>query len=120
MILTKRRKCRININGIWWTIRGCGEDDEALEIDGDTVFGITKFATAEIFVRQQNIKSEVIYRTIKHELCHAYLYSYGLIAETMGEEEFCNFLECHSEKLIKDAAYIFRKCFTEVNLRAVC
>ncbi len=101
----------LTINGVRWAVHSCGADADELEVEGDEVFGITKFATAEIFVRNEKMSEDIIYRTIKHELGHAYLYSYGMIAETMDEEDICNFLESHAEHLIRDAKYVFSKRF---------
>ena len=71
----KRKKYNVTINGIRWTVNGCPEGAEELESDGDIVFGITKFSTAEIYVQNENMNEDIIYGTLKHELCHAYLYS---------------------------------------------
>lgn len=115
----KDRNFYLTINGIRWSVRGCGVDADELEVEGDEVFGITKFATAEIFVRSEKMNKDIIYRTIKHELGHAYLYSYGMTAETMDEEDICNFLESHAEHLIRDAKYVFNKRFrTEPKYRS--
>ena len=103
----KRKKYYVTINGIHWSVNGCAERADELEIDGDVVFGITKFASAEIYVQNENMSEDIIYRTLKHELCHAYLYSYGFIADSMDEEDICNFLECYGERLVRDAKRIY-------------
>ena len=103
----KRKKFYVTINGIRWSVNGCAEGADELESDGDIVFGITRFSTAEIYVQNENMSEDIIYRTLKHELCHAYLYSYGFIADSMGEEDICNFLEAYGERLINDARRIY-------------
>lgn len=62
----KRKKYYVTINGIRWSVNGCAERADELEIDGDVVFGITKFATAEIYVQNENMSEDIIYRTLKH------------------------------------------------------
>ena len=106
-----RDKFYVTINGVRWTVRGCNGDAPELESDGSNVLGITRFATAEIFVQDSDIAEDIVYRTLKHELGHAYLYSYGFIGDEMGEEDFCNFLESYGERLGKDAKRIYTNFF---------
>ena len=107
-VVKMKDKFYLTINGVRWTVRGCSGDAPELESDGDNVLGITRFATAEIFVQSTDITEDIVYRTLKHELGHAYLYSYGFIGDEMGEEDFCNFIESYGERLINDARKVFK------------
>ena len=106
-----KNKFHVIINGIRWTVKGCDGDAPELESDGDNVLGITRFSTAEIFIQNIDVNEDIIYRTLKHELGHAYLYSYGFIGDEMGEEDFCNFIEAYGERLVRDARRIFKLFF---------
>lgn len=100
----------LKINDVKWTIYKCKKDDEALKIDENSIiFGITKFSTASIFVRTEEMNEDIIYRTLKHELAHAYIYSFGFVGDDMHEENICNFIESHAENIVNDAKKIFKE-----------
>lgn len=100
---------RIKINELNWTFETVEENDERLLIDNDEVFGITHFKTLEIFVVKNVLNDEVFKRTIRHELTHAYLYSYGFIGSCMDEEYICNFMEIYGEKIVEQTNDIYEK-----------
>ena len=101
---------KIRINGITWKIIGTSAGDEAFDAnEGEEVMGITWFTKGEIYLVVDNISSELLYRTIKHELTHAFLFSYGINKEELTEEEVCNFVEVYAEDIIKKANSIFNR-----------
>lgn len=101
---------KVKINGITWKVFGTSADDEAFNAEeGEEVMGITWFTKGEIYLVTENISSELLYRTIKHELTHAFLFSYGINKETLTEEEVCNFVEVYAEDIIKKANSIFKR-----------
>lgn len=112
----------IRINSINWTVIFCEEGDPAFESEpsdtaeseaGESVLGITKFAQAQIYVRQ-DVQKDIMYRTLKHELCHAFLFSYGWDGNDMNEEDIANFVESHAEKIVEDAKYLYNWYFQEL------
>ena len=102
-----RPKIKIKINDIFWTVYGVEADSEELDFEDEVVFGLTKFSTSEIFVQNEEMNTEVVYRTIRHELTHAFLYSYGYDGSSMDEEAIANFVECFAESIVNDARKIF-------------
>lgn len=55
---------------------------------------------------RKNLKAK-LYNTIKHELTHAYLYSYGFSQVKLNEEVVCDFFETYGEKIIIDSKKLY-------------
>ena len=117
----------IRINSINWTVIFCQDGDPALNGEqlasaesevNESVLGITRFTQARIYIRE-DVHSDIIYRTLKHELCHAYLFSYGLDGDNMSEEDIANFIESHAEKIVEDAKYLYDWFKSEENTEAL-
>lgn len=105
-----RKNNVITINNIKWNIVECDENSEALQTDeGGVIFGLTKFSTSEIFIRCKDISDDIRKRTIVHEVCHGYIYSFGIDGEHMNEEDVCNFVESFAEKIAHDANLIDKR-----------
>lgn len=100
----------VRIGNIAWKVFGVERDNEKLESDeGETVMGITYFQEAEIYICVENTSTDVLLRTIQHELCHAALFSRGFTASSMDEEDICNFFESNAMDLCEKALDIFKE-----------
>lgn len=101
---------KVRIGNIVWKVFGVERDNEKLESDeGETVMGITYFQEAEIYICVENTSTDVLLRTIQHELCHAALFSRGFTASSMDEEDICNFFEANAMDLCEKALDIFKE-----------
>lgn len=101
---------KVRIGNIVWSVFGVERDNEKLESDeGETVMGITYFQEAEIYICVENTSTDVLLRTIQHELCHAALFSRGFTASSMDEEDICNFFESNAMDLCEKALDIFKE-----------
>ena len=101
--------CIVNINGIRWIVRGCEKNAKVLQEDGDDVLGITCFAQSEIWIRVEDVSPDMIKRTIRHELTHAWLFSVGIDTDDMDEEDICNFVESFGEQIVNTTKDVFAK-----------
>ena len=109
----------VRINGVPWKIEGCKEDAEILKEDDEEVFGITYYGKSEIYVRTENVSEKVLYRTIVHELVHAWIYSTGYteaIAAENSEESVANFMESYGESLLRMAKKIYKALLPETGI----
>lgn len=98
---------KIKIKDYIWNVSIVSPDDMRLQIDNDVVFGITNFGTLDIYLVKEGIHNDVFKRTIRHELTHAYLNSYGFIGDDMNEEYICNFVEAYAEEICEQTNAIF-------------
>lgn len=86
-------------------------DDE----DEESTFGLWDSQEQFIYVYVDQSKPK-IYKTILHELTHAYLHEYGFgISPVFNEEEICNFMEAYGERIVEDATYIYDEYFKVVS-----
>lgn len=98
--MKNRDKKTIHINNLKWKVYFVGKDNNEIILDGDLCMGITKFMELKIFIQKGMLKS-LIERTIRHELTHAYLYSYGINKDEYSLEEVCNFVETYGKDIEK-------------------
>lgn len=101
---------KTKINGITWKIIPTEAGNAIFEEkDGESVLGITMFGRSEIYVVTDDVSDDILYRTLKHEFTHAFLFSCGIDAENMTEEDICNFIESYGEEIIKKAKSLYRR-----------
>lgn len=62
------------INGTKWTIEDVDEDKMKLETDNDYTLGLTVYKIQKIFILKTQANK---IKTLKHELCHVWMYEYG-------------------------------------------
>lgn len=78
----------VTINGLEWKLK-------LGETVGDGLLGLTSFDEPTIYIRYQKNR-ESMFRTLTHELVHAYLFSYGFTNldddKKFSEEFICNFI----------------------------
>ena len=99
------------INDINWTVH--------TEDTGNTNIGLTDYRSLDISV-EANLPYEAMYRTLKHELTHAIIYSYGL--DQIGkfsQEVVCDFMANYSDMLNRLVHDVLRAETTKLNIPEV-
>lgn len=105
---------QIRIGNIVWNVYPVCRGDERLQsAANETVLGITYFQEAEIYICTDNTNPYILKRTIRHELCHAALFSCGFTADTMDEEDICNFFESNAIDLCAQAGIVYNALIAE-------
>ena len=83
----------IEINGVSWTVREANSDELRGKVSSDgLVLGVTLYDTDEIFIGDwlSDIQKR---RTMRHELTHAFLFSYGYLGIVkFNVEMLCEFI----------------------------
>ncbi len=106
----------LTICGLKWDISF--PQQEELSNDNWELCGLTQKVQLKIFICK-DLNSDLVYRTIIHELVHAYIWSYGFgDNKDFSEENVANFVEVHARSLLNDADKVFNeynKLFTKNN-----
>ena len=69
--------------------------------ESDTVYlGLTEYVVQKISIRK-TMSPELQRATIIHELCHAFLFCYGLGRKSFSEEIVCDFFGTHADEIMK-------------------
>lgn len=92
---------KIAINNLTWKVYFVKNGDSHLEQNENeqNVCGITHFSDLKIYINK-DINYDLIERTIRHELTHAYLFSYGMGQyETFTEENVCDIVETYGKSI---------------------
>lgn len=71
-------------------------------VDGDNEDLGRFFGDSQTIEISKNQNPQRMKATILHEITHAYLYNFGLQAESYDEEFVCNFVELYANQIIKD------------------
>ena len=78
--------------------------------DDYSYLGLTVKEFDEIWVWNEIKRESMLYRTIKHELTHVFIESYGLGQFTnFTEENVADFVECYADQIVDLAKSIFAK-----------
>ena len=90
---------KLNINNFHYELIYVDEKDENLEIDnGDYRSGITDFRKKKIYIAN-NLNNDSYKYTLKHELTHAIIDSYGLLQIEWNDEIIADFMAIYSNEL---------------------
>lgn len=117
------KTCNIKIGNLTWKINLVNERNRNLydlyadpkESDTrDAAMGMCYKNLCSIFI-SNDMTDQNMKRTITHELTHAILYTYGLLASRneLDEEEICNFMEIHLDEIRRLSSYCFKKLSVE-------
>lgn len=101
--------CNVKIGNLNWSINLVNEKNKYLydlsagpkeSNTSDAAMGMCYKNLCSIFISKDMTKDNMK-RTITHEITHAVLYTYGLLASTneLDEEEICNFMEIHLDEI---------------------
>ena len=97
---------KININNYKWTVKFEDPDADVLN-NGGCFIGLTVYQELKIYIRK-GLPEEVARSTVIHELCHAFLFTYGIQADDYDEEQVCNFFGTHADRILKLTDRIMR------------
>lgn len=90
--------CKVTINDITWTI-------QSESIDSDAI-GLTNYRQ-QLITMEEDVGMDVFIATLKHELTHAIIYSYGLDQfPKFNQEMLCDFMATHAGELMDLTATI--------------
>ena len=92
----------IQIHDLQWHVFFVSSNDPRMNAQEEDILGLTIFSSLTILVRR-DIPQALFLRTLRHELTHATLFSYGLFGEELGEEGVCNFVEAYGQKILETA-----------------
>lgn len=76
--------------------------------DGVVTLGVTDRNKMCIFI-YAGLKGDMLLTVLRHELCHAYIFSYGYYIPPDYEEFVCKFVHSHAWSIIMDAERIARE-----------
>lgn len=74
----------------------------------DAMEDLGQFYADEQIIKIRKTPKCKILSTIKHELTHAYLYSYGFSQVELNEEIICDFFEMYGERIIADSKKVYK------------
>lgn len=99
---------RIKINDINWYII---EENEGIHLgkdDDNFVVGLCDTLEHKIYLYNK-LEIEHKYKTLIHEMTHAYISSYGFKDIIFDEENICNFFEAYGKQIIDNTrTYIYQ------------
>ena len=88
---------KFTVNGMKWSMKFTDKDlDEQRE---DMYMGLTKFIDQEILIRK-GMSRRLTRMTVIHELCHCFLFSYGITTGAYDEEQLCKFVAANIDQII--------------------
>lgn len=103
----------LKIHNLHWEVLFVGPDDKyIMDSVGEGACGLTLNSELKILI-VNSLPKDLIWRTIIHELVHAYVWTYGLDGYPMSEESLCNFIETFSESIIETAKAIYNNYYKE-------
>lgn len=103
--------CRLYINDLEWTIKKVSEDSEHLIDEEGKAYGVCNTNELVIYIQESGLNKQLYYKFLKHEICHAYIFSYLRSKETWNEEDVCEWMESHAEYVIDDALWAVKQLY---------
>lgn len=84
------------------------EEDDFIANNMQNGCGLTFPLTLNIYINY-TLPSCLLFRTIMHELTHAYIWSYGFDKSSYTQEELCNFMETYNVDIYNNTCKIYDK-----------
>ena len=97
----------MKINNLNWRITFEEPDNPILNEDG-FYLGLTVFNELKIYIRK-GLPKGLTKTTVIHELCHAFLFSFGTQNDAYNEEQLCDIFGAHAEQIVQMADKIIAK-----------
>ena len=96
-----------NINGIWWNIKyTVPYSKDLLRSDGTLSVGVTDYEQNTIFINNR-LRGQFLKKVLTHEICHACMFSYGVILDIDTEEIVCDCIATYGKEIIDIADMLF-------------
>ena len=87
------------VNKLEWSIKHVNEDKVLLNHEDETFLGLTDYIKQTISIRK-GMSEQLTRQTVIHELCHCFLFSFGISTESYDEEQVCNFFGSHADTIL--------------------
>ena len=95
---------KLKINDLSWDLAFVQSRNQDSD---ESICGVTRKTRLEIYVNS-DMDDTLVYRTIIHELAHAYVWSFGFENfESFKEEDLCNFIESYAKDILSKADDVF-------------
>lgn len=105
----KKEIIELKINDFKYELLLVDNNDERLEVgDDDYRSGVTDFREKKIYIAN-NLNNDSYKYTLKHELTHAIIDSYGLLQVEWNDEIVADFMAIYSSKLKELLDYLESK-----------
>ena len=91
---------KFTVNNLEWTMGFANEDTVLLNNGEKIILGLTEYIPQTISIRK-GMSKQMTRRTVIHELCHCFLFSFGFCAGSYDEEAVCNLFESHADSILK-------------------
>lgn len=98
----------MNINGIDWYIAFVDPSSPYLWMGRGYTIGVTDIDTRTVYIAD-NLNEEVLQDVIRHEICHCFIASYGVLMDIDNEECLCQIVEKFSDEIDYLAEKIYRE-----------
>ena len=105
-------ECQITINDLVWTIKKVEPNSDYLLTDNQGfAYGMTFPDSLKIYIQDEGLDKQLFYKFIKHEITHAYIFTFQRSKEKWNEEELCEFIEAHADMIIDDSRWAAKQLF---------
>lgn len=102
---------KLIVNSIVWNILFVpSNSNNLLRSDGTITLGVTDRNVNCVFLSNA-LKGELLYKVLCHELCHVYVFSYGIYISIEEEERLAEFISSFGKSIIHDTDYLLNKIF---------
>lgn len=98
---------RIDINGYVWDVVFTDDRRMLERDDGIVTLGVTDRGRMCMFI-YDGLRGDMLLTVLRHELCHAYIFSYGYRIPSDYEEMVCGFVHSHAWSIVDTADMIAR------------
>lgn len=90
---------RFKINGIeWQTVEVPSSDGSLRRSDGSLSVGVTDNVTYCIYL-SKSLRGAFKRKVMIHEVCHAFMFSYGVLIPIEQEEFICDFVATYGDDI---------------------
>lgn len=86
------------VNNLKWVIEYVNADSTSMNNSNGLFLGLTEYDIQHISIRS-GLTKEMTRQTVVHELCHCFLFSYGITCDWYDEEQVCNFFGSHADMI---------------------
>lgn len=88
------------INGVYWQIAYVSSGNPVLKKpNGIYTFGVTDLDTQTVYISDR-LSGALLKRVVAHEICHCFVFSYGLHWDINDEEMLCDFVSKYAEEIV--------------------